>query len=279
MTKKILVVCSGGGARSIECHSGIIDAIRSFNIPVTHGRGSSGGAIVLGVEMSGKKMSEEMRKFKMSDLVTPNSYMSVLFGAPFYDNSKFAGMLYDKIGQTPIENLVVTMTNIKTKEAMYTQGNGRSVFCSTLTPEVFGSSRFAGKWTDRFGMEYSGENIEVVDGGVYDNIPVPNMREASQYWHIFILMCNNDTKSESEHAQTRIGRSLTWVGETLERQYRQIENDWQWLPNVTIIQPPPFRSSMLEFSPDYGLYVHAKTYAKEMLTQSQKHKLEYFRPE
>jgi hypothetical protein len=44
-----------------------------------------------------------------------------------------------------------------------------------------------------------------------------------------------------------------------------VVNDSAWLPNVTIIKPPPYRSSILDWSNNFGLYKHAFDYTSKLM--------------
>jgi predicted acylesterase/phospholipase RssA len=279
MEKKILFVCSGGGARAIECHSGVIDAMKAHGIHATHGRGSSGGAVVLGFEMSGKSMFSEIVRTKMSNMISLNNIFWTLLGYPLYDNSGLKKFIMDKLGKNPIPNLTITMSDSVNQHTMYVDGNGPSVCHSTRMPEVFEIGKYSGPWKDIHGNEHVARNVKVVDGGVYDNIPVPDMKTARDYDHIFILVCNNDTKPKEEHAHTRLGRAMLWMNETMEREYFQVVNDWNWLNNVTIIRPSEYRSSILEFSDHFGLYMHTRSFAWRLLETQRIMKRGYFREE
>jgi NTE family protein len=108
-------------------------------------------------------------------------------------------------------------------------------------------------------------NYTYIDGGIINNIPTCSIPEINNYAHIYIILCNEDTKTK-KHSWTKLGRALKAINETGNREAHQIkESDWNSLPNVTVIQPPPYRSHLLEWSAKYSLITHAYNYAKQLL--------------
>ena len=57
------------------------------------------------------------------------------------------------------------------------------------------------------------------------------------------------------------------MNEVMDREIAQIrENGWDRLLNCTVIQPPVYpESSLLDWSPNYGLIDHAYNYARDLL--------------
>ena len=103
-----------------------------------------------------------------------------------------------------------------------------------------------------------------VDGGVKNLVPTPRIGEIADYRHIYILLCNDDVTGAPPRG--RLGRALSAAFATMDREVTQLyESGWHLLPNVTVIQPPPFPSSLLDWSDGYRLIAHAREYAAEII--------------
>ena len=274
--KGFLCVMSGGGFRAIECFGGVMGAFESYGLTMNSARASSGGCIPAAFSLNGWDIKRLIMAHKSDELIRANGYISALFGAPLYDTSNLKKILYDMFPDS-MPNLVVTMTDVERADTIYAYGSRESIFCSMMIPEVFSHGHYGGSYWRTDEKICRSSRMEVVDGGVFDNIPVPKMKYADMYDHIFILVCNDDVTKECVHKKNRIGRSLLWINETMEREYRQIVNDWIDLPNVTIIKPPDYGSSMLSWSDGFGLYEHAYQYTLGRLAMDQSSNTGVFR--
>jgi hypothetical protein len=55
----------------------------------------------------------------------------------------------------------------------------------------------------------------------------------------------------------------------MDREAHQIhESGWNDFDNVTVIQPPPFRSHLLEWSDNFGLIEHSYQYTKSLINNN-----------
>jgi predicted acylesterase/phospholipase RssA len=126
-----------------------------------------------------------------------------------------------------------------------------AVLASAAIPEVFPAVKIG--------------NYHYVDGGIINNIPTCKIQEIDNYEHIYIILCNEDTKTK-KRSWTKLGRALKAINETGSREAHQIkESDWNALPNVTVIQPPPYRSHLLEWSTNNSLITHAYNHTIRIL--------------
>jgi NTE family protein len=149
-------------------------------------------------------------------------------------------------------NVKVSVSRLPNYESLMMEGTTESVMASAAIPEVFPPVEIGGRY--------------YVDGGVINNIPTCTFKNVSLYKHIYILLCNQDTKT-NKTSWTKSGRSLKAVNMSMDREVHQIyESGWDEFENVTVIQPPPFRSHLLEWSDGFGLIDHSYKYTKKLLT-------------
>ena len=256
--KPVLAVINGGGCRQIECATGILQALDAAGIRIDRYTGSSAGAAVAALHASGndgETLELLIRVTPARELFRPcwmHQALS-LFGVPvdhIFDASGMYRMLLENMTGAARSNVRVAVTRLRDYAAMMCDATPETVMASAAIPEVFPA------------VEIQGEKF--VDGGVKNMIPTPKISEIGDYEHIYILLCNDDAPGPKP--KTRIGRGIEAFSRTMDRETCQLyEEGWHELPNVTVIQPPPFPSSLLDWSEDYKLIEHARNYAATCL--------------
>ena len=264
-SKPVLVVVQGGGCRQIECATGILKALDEAEIIIDEYMGASAGAIVPCLHasgLSGKDIADLISKTPVSDLFKFSYMQALKMLIPFvrvsniYNTDGLYKFLDDNIDSKASHKVLVSITRLRDYFSRRVTGWALSALASSAIPEVFPPVKI--------GFEL------YVDGGVVDNIPMPKIPDINKYEHIYILLCNHDTKTK-KRSWTKIGRSLKAVNETSEREAHQVfEEGWNELDNVTVIQPSPFRSHLLEWTKSNALIHHAYKYTKELLIQTKK---------
>ncbi|MFA7231496.1 MAG: patatin-like phospholipase family protein [Victivallaceae bacterium] len=258
--KPTLVIIQGGGCRQIECATGALMALDELNIQPDYYRAASAGSIVAALHASqlpAKQIASLIRR-PVSDLFRSSLLQWIKLFVPgltvdhVYDNAGVEAILslYIKEYMT-LQKVQVSATEYPSYASIMLPATIQSVMASSAIPEVFPPVEIGGK--------------TYLDGGVINNIPMIPIASIPQYEHIYIILCNEDTKT-NKRAWTKIGRSLQAINETMLRESHQVfEEGWDDLPNVTVIQPPPFRSHLLDWSEDWSLIAHSYNYTLDLI--------------
>ena len=256
--KPVLAVIAGGGCRQIECATGILQAIDAAGIRIDRYIGCSAGSAVAALHASGidgKKLEEMIRATPVRTLFRPCWMHQVhsLFGMSvdhIFNADGMYRMLLDNMTDAARHTVRVAVTRLRDYASLMCDATPETVMASAAIPEVFRPVKIG--------------NEHFVDGGVKNLIPTPMFSEIGEFEHIFILLCNDDTPGDKP--ATRIGRGIEAFYQTMDRERCQLcESGWHQLPNVTMFQPPPFASSLLDWSENCGLIEHARNYAAEIL--------------
>lgn len=288
---KIVFSFPGGGLRATEAQAGMVKAFNEFGIKADNCFGTSGGAITTLLYCAGvEDMLSFFKRVDMDKAIVPYYYVGVLFGKPAYDNDGFLEFLKQEFKDSNFSNGLVTLTEESTGFTYYAVVDAETTVGSTSIPECFRKRILVGKEMYRIYTPEPKKSISIttertrcikkkitsLDGGIYNMIPMPEGELIDGLKHLFIFLPNNDVITEAVHQQNRVGRILGWVGETMEREARTIYRVYGKHPKVTILKPQDFRSSLLSFSENYGLYEHAYQYAKEVLMDHQTNKKGFF---
>lgn len=260
--KPTLAIIQGGGCRQIESAIGILKAMDKLQIVINKYRGASAGAIVAALHasgMNGCSMEHLIRETAVDDLFSSSTWQFAKLFIPgvkvdwVYDNSGVLRLLADYMTADATPRVEVSVTRQEDYQSLMLAATPTTVLASSSIPEVFPPVKI--------GKDY------YVDGGVINNIPTIPLTEIASYARVYIILCPQDTPRRKT-SWTKIGRALKAVNETMDREAHQIKDDAQWglLPNVTVLQPPPFLSHLLKWSDDYGLITHAYNYALETLS-------------
>ena len=263
LNKPVLAIIHGGGCRQIEAATGMLKALDEAKITIDLYRGASAGAIAAALHASGlpgRRIEALIRLTPVDHLFTKSWWkmFKLLIPGVKCDALYSTEGLYTflKINMSPLlclQKALVSVTKYPQYESELMAATIDAVMASSAIPEVFPP-------VDLDGQLY-------VDGGVLNNVPTPHIHDIASYAHIYILLCPQDSSDKSE-PWTKIGRCLKAVDETMDREAQEVMDTWAGLDNVTILQPPPYPSSLLAWSKDYGLIKHAYQYAKAELTNN-----------
>lgn len=252
--KPILCVINGGGLRQIECATGCMKALQQLDIQPDYYWGSSAGAAIAGLMASGLPAAELdtiIRKTRVSDLYRPYSKWRQLLGfIPGYtpallNPDGMYRLLSTYITPAAMEKALVTVTRCQDGKSMKCGATAKTIMASAAIPCVFPPVKIHG--------------IRYEDGGVKNMIPTPKISEIDSYEHIYFILCNSDINGEESTGM--LGKALEAFSRTMDREeIGFFEAGWSELPNVTVIKPPAYPSSLLNWSENYGLINHAYEY-------------------
>ena len=267
----VLKIIQGGGFRQIENAIGILKAIEEI-YPVDPEKefywAASAGAPVAAMAASGYtavQIEELVRNTKASDLKkfdlghTIKKLLRIKQSYVFNNKGMYEFIKSHMTGRAT-KHVQVSLTRVKDFQSVMMPATPESVLASTSIPEVFPIVKI--------GDEY------YYDGGIKNNCPTPdicsiNCMCCTQYRYVFFILCpfttpNDKTYTEYESLITRL---YFLFNEVMDREIAQIrENGWDRLLNCTVIQPPVYpESSLLDWSPNYGLIDHAYNYARDLL--------------
>lgn len=268
-SEKILVVGQGGGLCQLECMTGLMMALDDVGIKPTSYRAASAGAIVSALHcmMPAGDIASTICSLKESDLFEPTYYNPFTSGfwrmvTPFVKWN----YLYTRNGTQKIldkqicdaitrTKVTVTATNMETMKSQLFPATSKTLMATSAIPEVFEPVNINGTL--------------YCDGGVTNNIPTCSIKEVTDYKLIVICLCNDMIGNPTlvERMFSKISRVTNLLSNTLEREAIQIrdEDKWDEFENVIILQPPPFESSLLNWSDDHTLIDHAYQYALDEL--------------
>lgn len=263
---EILAVAQGGGFPGVESHLGMLKALDFRNEKITSGRGASAGGIALALYFSQgpDRAIDLVRSHTVSDLLS----FSYSFFIPFYRTSN----LYNRSGmeellkkyldpQRMYSHLKVSITRCEDNASIMMRAQGvADILATSAIPEVF--------YPVPIGP------YEYKDGGCTNNIPTPRIRKIKNYKHIYILMPPTSAYTPAKWYYPKILRGLNEAMGTGVREANTIKFEWEGLPNVTILQPPPppFECPLLSFSEDYQLIDYSRQYVDTVLNEQTKTK-------
>lgn len=252
--KQTLCVINGGGLRQIECATGCLKALQQLGVQPDCYWGSSAGAAIAGLMASGLSAAELetiIRKTRVSDLYQPYSKWRQLLGfIPGYtpallNPDGMYRLLSAYITPQAMEKALVTVTRCRDGKSMRCGATAKTIMASAAIPCVFPP------------VEINGVRYE--DGGVKNMIPTPKISEIDTYEHIYFILCNSDINNEESSGM--LAKAVEAFSRTMDREeVGFFEAGWAELPNVTVIKPTAYPSSLLEWSDCYGLINHAYEY-------------------
>lgn len=261
--KPTLAIIHGGGCRQIESATGVLKALDEAGVVIDKYNGASAGSIVAALHassLSGAHIEKLVRETPVDKLFKASWWQWIKLFIPgiktnyVYNTEGLETFLNEHTDLVHIlMDVEVSVSRLPEYESMMMNGEPETVLASAAIPEVFPPVKIEGHY--------------YVDGGVINNIPTCRIKDINKYEHIYMILCNQDTKSNKK-SWTKIGRSLKAVNMAMDREVHQIhESGWNDFDNVTVIQPPPFRSHLLEWSEDFGLIDHSYRYAKDVLNK------------
>jgi predicted acylesterase/phospholipase RssA len=259
--QKTLIVISGGGFAQIESSLGCLRALShagyDLGSPYITWRGTSAGGIVATVLALGNHINDVIsaaRKTKTEDLISKRWFWPVrmLLGGCLYNRSGLENFIKNFVGNDTAENVRVMVTDLETKAKSEMPGNFKSCLATSSIYRIFAAAEIDGR--------------QYIDGGYTDNVPL-EPRMLAEYDKIFIILPPRDSESE-RHKSTLIGRVLQELDTKISQEVNEAEStfsDKKSYPNVTLLRPPPVRTSLLAWSAGFSLIGWAYHYAIEKL--------------
>lgn len=262
--KKTLIVISGGGFSQLENAIGCLKAIAeservNLNDPyeVTY-HGTSAGAIASGMMASGRSPDTAIhmiKKLDEKDLIVRKWFWPIRmwFGDhAIYDRTGLEQFMKNLFGDNEYRNVYVTMTRLSsmTREMVY--GRYLTILASTSIQGVFPATTING--------------IKYIDGGYCDNVPVKDW-QLPAFNYVYIILYPDDP-DKSRHECTAIGKLLSGLDTKISQEVNEAYetySDRTHYPNVTVLRPPPIKTSLLSWSDDNKLIDYAYTYSVEKL--------------
>lgn len=282
---KIGLVGAGGGVRVAEVMGGILKAMTEHEQCPDYMWLTSGASLAGPVYYSSESMRTSMLPWfqanPIDDILIAYYWIATgLFGKPAYDNDKLLEVMRAQLGDVVYENVICTITDSVTRETLYVPADWQTAVASTSIPKVFRERILCNKnWYRRIVPQAPDEpitaklefinkkTVHAIDGGIYDMIPIPEREVIERLKHLFVIIPNDDTTPESIHKQSTVGQALSWIIETMEREYREVVATWGNHPKVTILKPMPCASSLLNWSKDFVLFQHSYNYGCNVLSK------------
>lgn len=232
----------------------------SLGITIDFYRGCSAGACasaIHGSGVSGETMEMILRDTPAKKIFRPCLYDQFLWllGADIrhlFDASGLYDLLEKHMKPVARDKVRVALSILPEFTPMLAKATPTTVYGSAAIPEVIAPVKI-GKYL-------------CCDGGVKNLIPTPDAIQADDYEHIYILLSPKDVPDGKTRG--RIMRGIAAIMATMDREEEEVKQSWGSRKNVTILQPPPFPSGLLDWSKDYSLIKHARAYAQERLERA-----------
>ena len=279
---KIGIVLPGGGLMATESQTGMIQAMVDNGIKIDFIYACSGGGLSGAIFSSGKDMMKILKSVDIDNVLRRNvGVISYLFGRPIYQIEGVDKMLNSIIGDRIFKNMVVNMTDVKTKETYYAYANRSTVIASMSIPKVFPEKVLTGtvfrNITPYFyngpmktvRQEYYLRDTPVYDGGVYNLYPFPDMDKILCCKKLYCLCPPHTVSPEKMNNGGSLYRAIYWIYDTLERGFRQCLSAYGGLKNVEIYRPEPYDGSMLNFSDNFDLFYKSYNFMNEILKKGE----------
>jgi hypothetical protein len=276
---KIGVVLPGGGILAVESQAGMLQAMIDSGIKFDFIYACSGGGLSGIMLNSGTNFIELFKKLNMNRVLVRNKgIISYLFGKPIYQIEGVDQMINDVMGDSVYKNMVVNMTDVKTRETYYAYASRSTVIASMSIPKVFPIKKLTGTvFKDTTPYFYDGPMInvkeqyflndtEVYDGGIYNLYPFPSIEDILKCKKLYCLCCPHTVSPEDMNNGDSLYQAIYWIYDTMERGFRQCLSAYGGLPNVRIYRPEPQKNgSLLGFSKDFEIYYKSYEFMKKII--------------
>ncbi len=264
MTEKILLCISGGGAIQLESAAGVLAALDESGALAgaeIEYRACSGGAPAAALHaagMSGGAIAELIRRTPMNRLLR----WPLL--SRYCDVENLYKLLETHLPDNPLRNCRIAVTRLRDMRSMLVDATPVTVLASMSIPGIFRAQLIGGE--------------EFTDGGVMNLVPTPPIPAIPHYAHIYILLSPRSRKESSSSIWLRpLETELKSLIAVMDREITQIrENQWDALPNVTVIQPDiPEKAEerslfdeLLNWSPGNCMVEHARQFTLAQLREA-----------
>lgn len=263
MSKKPILCCiEGGGVRQIENSLGVLMAMYDQGIVPDYFMGSSAGAIMsalMASKLTPQTLWGIVQHTEIEDLFVPQPpYRQVLnfvpgYTAAFYDPSGTYALLKEYMTKDAEQYAKVAVTKMRSKE------NSKPLpqMCKATPATVMASFAIPCFFPP---VVINGAKYE--DGGVLNILPLPEWEDAEQYEHIYIILCNDDVSEADDSVPCLLKKGVTALLDTMNRERTFFnKSGWKKREFVTTFETPTYPSSLLDWSKDHGLVMHAYDYA------------------
>ena len=265
---KVGIVLPGGGILALESQAGMLQAMLDAGIRFDFIYACSGGGLSGVLLNSGTNFMELFQKLNMDRVLVRNKGIwRYLFGKPVYQIEGVDQMINSIMGDRIYKNMVVNMTDVKTRETYYAYASRQTVIASMSIPKVFPVKKLTGTvFKDTTPYTYDGpmmstkeqyllNNTDVYDGGIYNLYPFPSIEDILKCKKLYCLCCPHTISPEEMDDGNTLHQAIYWIYDTLERGFRQCLSAYGGLDNVRIYRPKPQQNgSLLGFSKDFEVY-------------------------
>ena len=276
---KIGVVLPGGGILALESQGGMLQAMLDAGIKFDFIYACSGGGLSGILLNSGTNFMELFKSLDMDRVLVRNKgVIRYLFGESVYKIEGVDQMVNSVMGDSIYKNMVVNMTDVKTRETYYAYATRSTVIASMSIPKIFPIKRLTGTvFEDATPYSYDGpmrsvrreyflNDTEVYDGGIYNLFPFPSIEDILKCKKLYCLCCPHTMSPEDMNEGGSLRQSIYWIYETLERGFRQCLSAYGGLDNVRIYRPEPQKNgSLLGFSKDFEIYYKSYDFMKKII--------------
>ena len=276
---KVGLVLPGGGILALESGCGALQAMLDAGMKFDFVYACSGGALIGAMLCAGTNFIELFKSLDMDRVLVRNKgVISYLFGKPIYRIEGVDQMLNSVMGDRIFKNMVVNMTDAKTRETYYAYASRSTVIASMSIPKVFPIKRLSGTvFKDTTPYTYDGpmrsvkeefmlNETEVYDGGIYNLFPFPGIEDIMQCKKLYCICCPHTVSPEEMGKGDSLHQAIYWIYDTLERGFRQCLSAYGGLDNVRIYRPEPQpNGSLLGFSKDFEIYYKSYDFMKKII--------------
>lgn len=253
----ILFCGQGAGFAAVECDTGIFRAFEEYGVIPGQVLSSSGSTL-----FSSLYYSVETTKWfeALMDTTKPSNFIN------FNANATIQTIFSHKqhlIDNDPVYKLLEKHMTGNASMRVTTSVTRNTDWTSHMRKVTPGWATAATSIPFVFKPVRIGDDLWS-DGGVLNNLPVPSMKEAEKYKHIFVFIAPPTTYSKSSFI---VNQLLNLLQAVMEREVEQLkEVGFFDLPNVTLIQPPDMLGgSLLGWSPEFKLRESAYVLTRELL--------------
>ena len=253
----VLMCATGAGFLAVECMTGIYRAFEEWGTIPGQVLSSSGSTLFASLYYS----VESTKWFEaLMDSTKPSTFINFNLGAAFQTLLSKKQHLIDNDAVFDLLKKNMTGNASKRVTTSVTCNTDWSTHMKRVTP---GWATAATSIPFVFKPVKIGDHLWS-DGGVLNNLPIPSIKEAKQYKHIFVFAAPPTKYFEGKFIILQL---LNLLQAVMEREVAQLkEIGFFELPNVTLIQPPDaLGGSLLGWSPEFKLRESVYKQTKELL--------------
>lgn len=261
MDDEILLVGQGGGMMSVEALSGIMRAFEEYGTIPGLARTSSGSTLFSSLYYSGLDSSwfynlMENRPVSEFFSVSPIGVArtAVSKGRHLFNNDGVKKTLEQYMTGYATLRVTTSLTRLLDWEQVSMPATPASALAATSIPYIFKPVMI--------------DDVLYVDGGVVNNIPVPDMDELKNFKHVYVFLCPDNTYNDTTEDKLLPGL-LELLSAVMERELKElVYQEYFNQPNVTLIKPASnCGGGLLNWSPEFKLRDYCYDLTKEILSK------------